>query len=795
MRTFLLVALALCACSGSDDSTPPRPATATPSNPGPSDPGPSDPGPSDPGPSDPARSEATSPAGPRLTPAEIRSRVAEGRRFARAQEWAQARRVFHEIVARADPAARLLCEAGYASLRAGDFDSAQVLIERALPLYGKAEQLQGAMREGVARCLHNYGLVMEHRGQWSDALRQHQRSFRLRPHNVVYEHIVEAQVRCDDATERERIEQAAQVARVALGPTESLEEQSQALRRATCGQYDTARCNVRVEQRLSGDAAGAVRGAALLLAGDERAGGTLYLSVQSAGGWVLVTRLNRDLRYDPRARRGEDAVEWVSLDRFELVELDPAPGRELRVQITEANASESYAGDDCGEDEDACATSAERRLDRTEYICAAQRNARLGCAAVPRLSLRWYAEGSGEVPPMPRDGAARYFGVGFATEVANDVAAGTIALDTSPYEFAGLPYEGAEPPRNTASAPEPSADLRGRIALADFVAKRSLRPSNAGLPSVPNPTRAAERGGLVHGAPWSPPGPSPGASAEDAASLASLLARQYLEEQESYLDPRCESIDRAPVGVVEWEQEIAGDPPYRAGVVRVDGYDPVNDCAYGEDEEDAGEPVERRAWPAQRFLIWRPAAGGAAWSVAAHLETDPQSSSVGRATASELVAGGPSELRLPVRREASGEGFDARTRITTRVTRSDEGELVCALVEPGLRCAYLSLAFRSRHLPAQATGSVRSTQVLSEQGYRLRADYADGQVTITVAEGAIPPQPPGREWRAQRELGTHRVEALVTDARFAVPVPEPAEDENDEDENDEDENDEDENDD
>lgn len=141
----------------------------------------------------PSRSEvipvpSVSPTEPRPTRETNRAvalAVREGRRAAHEGRLSDALAHFDRALELVPGQARVLCEAGYVAHRAGDEATAARRIDLALFSFGPPEHASPRMREPLAMCLYNRGLVAEASGDHERAARAYEASLALRSNATV----------------------------------------------------------------------------------------------------------------------------------------------------------------------------------------------------------------------------------------------------------------------------------------------------------------------------------------------------------------------------------------------------------------------------------------------------------------------------------------------------------------------------------------------------------------------------------------------------------------------------------
>lgn len=127
---------------------------------------------------------STPPRPSRETAREAARHVRDGRRAAHAGRFAEALAAFDRAVALVPNQPRVLCESGLVAHRAADEESAARRIDRALRGFGPVEHVGEALREPLAMCLYNRGLVAEALSE-ADAAEHYERSLALRPNATV----------------------------------------------------------------------------------------------------------------------------------------------------------------------------------------------------------------------------------------------------------------------------------------------------------------------------------------------------------------------------------------------------------------------------------------------------------------------------------------------------------------------------------------------------------------------------------------------------------------------------------
>jgi hypothetical protein len=115
----------------------------------------------------------------------VAAAVREGRREAHAGHLPEALAAFDRALALVPGQPRVLCEAGFVAHRGGDEAGAARRIESALHAFGPPEHVSDAMRQPLAMCLYNRGLVAEAQHDLAGAARAYEASVALRPNATV----------------------------------------------------------------------------------------------------------------------------------------------------------------------------------------------------------------------------------------------------------------------------------------------------------------------------------------------------------------------------------------------------------------------------------------------------------------------------------------------------------------------------------------------------------------------------------------------------------------------------------
>ena len=121
----------------------------------------------------------------RADPDEVRRLLREGRAALRSNDAATANARFTSLLELAPMAPRFWCEAGFVSFRAGDVGAAARRLDTGLGMLGPPADVSEALREPLAMCLYNRGLVHERAEEPELALRAYEQSLRLRDHAAV----------------------------------------------------------------------------------------------------------------------------------------------------------------------------------------------------------------------------------------------------------------------------------------------------------------------------------------------------------------------------------------------------------------------------------------------------------------------------------------------------------------------------------------------------------------------------------------------------------------------------------
>ncbi len=183
--TTIALALALAACG----TTAPTPAPVAPSPPPPPVVAPTAPPPTAVAPTPPAPPARVSPESSRT----VAAAVAEARREAHAGHLPEALAAFDRALALVPGQPRVLCEAGFIAHRAGDEAGAARRIDSALHVFGPADHIGADLRDPLAMCLYNRGLVAEAQHDGEAAARAYEASLALRPNRVVSAALARAQ--------------------------------------------------------------------------------------------------------------------------------------------------------------------------------------------------------------------------------------------------------------------------------------------------------------------------------------------------------------------------------------------------------------------------------------------------------------------------------------------------------------------------------------------------------------------------------------------------------------------------
>lgn len=111
-----------------------------------------------------------------------------GRTAEQRGDHAAARAALDEAVALVPSDARLLCEAGYVTYRAGHVALAAQRLDAAIAAFGPPSALSPTRRAHLGMCLYNRGLVDEAQGDLARAVMHYDESLALRPNDVVRRH-------------------------------------------------------------------------------------------------------------------------------------------------------------------------------------------------------------------------------------------------------------------------------------------------------------------------------------------------------------------------------------------------------------------------------------------------------------------------------------------------------------------------------------------------------------------------------------------------------------------------------
>lgn len=179
MRFAAVLLFVLAACGSSEPAPPPAPS-APPSSATTPTSAPVEP-------STPAERPAPAEAvrTPRDVAREAAEHVRQGRHAARAERFVDALSAFDRALALVPRSPRVLCESGFVAHRAGDEADAARRIDRALRVFGPPEHVSEALREPLAMCLYNRGLVAEALTDREGAAAHYERSLALRPNATV----------------------------------------------------------------------------------------------------------------------------------------------------------------------------------------------------------------------------------------------------------------------------------------------------------------------------------------------------------------------------------------------------------------------------------------------------------------------------------------------------------------------------------------------------------------------------------------------------------------------------------
>lgn len=321
---------------------------------------------------------------------ELRAAIRDGRGKTRRGDHAGALADFRRALAIDAQSARLRCEAGYVAFRAGQLDDAERWIQLAL---GRLpSDPPDALKNPVAMCLFNAGLVYEARDRKTDAREAWTRSLALRPNATVQRRL-------------DALGAAEAPTRVAL--TGSFETIARRLRDEYCEggsagfvREDLESCdqieeNLRAPTGTSSPAFDArlVEHSVTVLGGDMTA--MLVVKAGEQTRAVHVASL-----YDP-GTMGMSAS--YDVQRFELVDLIPGGSPELVLQVSQNE-----------NDEDMGVCERTGGTDLRTWVCGLVDGA-IHCAALPMESTGYFErddgcceEGDECDPPMSETSGYRY---------------------------------------------------------------------------------------------------------------------------------------------------------------------------------------------------------------------------------------------------------------------------------------------------------------------------------------------------------------------------------------------------
>ncbi len=109
------------------------------------------------------------------------------RRLYREGRYADAHAAMTELVERSPLSPRRRCEAGLFAFRAGELEKAELQLDRGISLFDPRGLVDESVRNSLAMCLYNRGLLHEARGERVQAAAVWERSLTLRPNQTVVE--------------------------------------------------------------------------------------------------------------------------------------------------------------------------------------------------------------------------------------------------------------------------------------------------------------------------------------------------------------------------------------------------------------------------------------------------------------------------------------------------------------------------------------------------------------------------------------------------------------------------------